>query len=105
MKKASSLDIPGPEVIKVGLIHDLPFMIMNKVEGTNGSKCSQDDQLTIWNRLGEYANKIHGVKQIDELKITTYEFHPIGTEENKDLDLMMTLYFYAGLYISKNKVY
>lgn len=76
MEKASSLDIPSPEVIKVGLIHDLPFMIMNKVEGSNGSKCSQDDQLTIWNRLGEYANKIHGVKQIDELKITTDEFHP-----------------------------
>ena len=46
MEKASSLDIPSPEVIKVGLIHNLPFMIMNKVEGSNGSKCSQDDILS-----------------------------------------------------------
>lgn len=76
IEKVTSLDIPSPDVIKVGLLHDLPFMIMNKVEGSNGSRCSQDDQLSIWKRLGEYANKIHNVKQIDELKVTTDEFHP-----------------------------
>ncbi len=74
MEKASSLDIPSPKVLKVGLIRNLPYMITNKVEGSNGSKCSQADQLSIWKRSGEYANKIHSVKQIDELKVTTDEY-------------------------------
>ena len=76
MEKASSLDIPSPEVISVGVIHDLPFMIMNKIKGSNGSLCSLGDKLSIWRRLGEYASKFHDVKRIDELKISTDEFHP-----------------------------
>ena len=61
--------------LKVGTINDLPFMIMNKIEGLNGSKCTPIEKIKIWKNLGEFANKFHSVKQIQELHIASDEFH------------------------------
>ena len=76
MEKASSLNIPSPKVLKVGIAQSLPFMIMIKIDGENGSKCSPDRKLSIWNKLGSYANAFHDVAQIDKLRVPTDEFHP-----------------------------
>ena len=76
MEKASSSSIPSPEVLKIGLFDELPFMVLNKIEGLNGSKCSPNGNLSIWKKLGRYANKFHKINQIDELNVSTDEFHP-----------------------------
>ena len=75
IQKVNTLNIPSPNVLKVGTINDLPFMIMNKIEGLNGSKCTPIEKIKIWKNLGEFANKFHSVKQIQELHIASDEFH------------------------------
>lgn len=75
MEKASTLNIPSPQVLKIGVLHALPYMVMHKIEGLNGSKCSANEKISIWKNLGRFAKKFHAIKQIDELKIRTDEFH------------------------------
>ncbi len=75
IEKVNSLSIPSPTVLKIGMINDLPFMIMNKIEGLNGSKCTQNEKIKIWRKLGEFASKFHSIEQIQELHIASDEFH------------------------------
>lgn len=75
IEKAKTLNIPSPKVVKVGIIHDLPYMVLDKIEGLNGSKCSREEKIIIWESLGRYARKLHAIKEIDKLEIETDEFH------------------------------
>ncbi len=75
IEKASSLNIPSPSVLKVGMVNDCPFMIMKKIEGLNGSKSTPNEQIEIWRKLGEYARKFHSITAIEKLPIPTDEFH------------------------------
>lgn len=75
IEKVAKLNIPSPEVLKVGMKDQFPFMILNKIEGTNGSKCSANEKLLIWENLGKYAKIFHSIKEIEDLNIATDEFH------------------------------
>ncbi|MBC6994937.1 aminoglycoside phosphotransferase family protein [Neolewinella lacunae] len=75
IEKVTILGVPSPKILKVGMKGKFPFMILSKIEGTNGSKCSTEQNLLIWERLGQFARKFHSINKIEELHITTDEFH------------------------------
>jgi fructosamine-3-kinase len=75
IEKALALNIPSPEVIQVGVNKELPYMVLGKLNGLNGSTCTYEQKVTIWKNLGSYAKKFHAIKKIDTLKVETDEFH------------------------------
>ena len=75
LEKVADLEIPSPKVLKIGVRNNFPFMVQNKIEGLNGSKCTTEQKVLIWKNLGEYARKFHSIKRIEVPQVNTNEFH------------------------------
>lgn len=75
LEKAFDLGICVPKVLKIGTKGKYSFMIQNKVDGINGSKCNDEEKIKIWNDLGKYAFKYHQIERIEIPEIEANEFH------------------------------
>ncbi len=73
--KVSSIGIPSPKAIKLGLKNGFVYMIQNKISGVNGKNCSSSDKYLIWENLGSYASNFHRIEKIEEKAVEDNEFH------------------------------
>jgi len=71
----TKIGIPSPCIIKNEIIDGYPYMIQEKIEGVNGSTCSKEVQLKIYNFLGECARKFNTIPDIDLPELKEAEFH------------------------------
>ncbi len=68
IKKSQELGVLTPDILEVSQLDSRAYQIQTFVEGTPGadidgtSILSQEDQLKVWHKLGEYAKKIHSIK-------------------------------------------
>ena len=62
MNESQKLGVLGPKVFKVGMEENYPYMIISYIEGTHGEEIKEDEQTDVWEKLGEYARKIHSIK-------------------------------------------
>ncbi|MXQ53281.1 aminoglycoside phosphotransferase family protein [Shimazuella alba] len=60
IEQATLYGIPGPEVLTIGKIDQVAYMIQTKVKGINGGDSSLDTK-TIWKSLGKYTKRIHSI--------------------------------------------
>mgnify|MGYP001160559203 CR=1 FL=1 len=60
IEQAAAVGIPGPEVLSVGIVDEIAFMIQAFVEGDNGLD-SKVPRTAVWRKLGEYAKLIHSI--------------------------------------------
>jgi len=58
--QAKALGIPGPEVIAIGKVEKLPYIVLTFVEGEPGID-SNIDRDHLWRALGEYGRLINSV--------------------------------------------
>lgn len=67
LKKAGELGIPAPKVFAVGELEARAYMVQSYSEGIpaaaldGASTLSASEQLKVWQKLGEYAQKVHTV--------------------------------------------
>lgn len=52
--------VKTPQVYKIGIHEDHPYMLMQYIEGIDGN--NHPDQSKIWESLGNYARKIHKIE-------------------------------------------
>ncbi|OZB94232.1 phosphotransferase [Paenibacillus sp. XY044] len=57
IEQAAAVGIPGPEVLSIGIVDEIAYMIQTFIHGDNGldSKVHKSD---IWRQLGDYAKLI-----------------------------------------------
>ena len=61
IEQAVAAGVPGPEVLSVGMVDETAYMIQAFIEGDNGVD-STVPKTEIWNKLGEYAKRIHSIQ-------------------------------------------
>lgn len=80
LHKVRQIDILSPKVLHIGNDksnnkHSFCFMIQEKIEGQNGSQCTQPQKEIIWHTLGVCAQQFHQIGQIDDETVQKSEFH------------------------------
>ena len=75
IEKVKSIGIPSPEILKLGEINQIPYMIQSKLYGENGKSCSPTEKREIWKTLGEYARSYHQIAQIEDADVNKQLFH------------------------------
>jgi aminoglycoside phosphotransferase len=61
LEQASAKGIPGPEVLTLGKLGSVAYMLQTLISGDNGED-SHFDKTAIWRKLGQYAKIIHAIK-------------------------------------------
>ena len=75
LNEVSKLNISCPRVLKIGKEERLSFMIQEKLEGKNGTRCSKKERRTIWFKLGEFARTYNKINRIRVEEVNRLEFH------------------------------
>lgn len=75
LEHVTDLDIYAPNVLKIGVFEDMPFMIESKLIGKNGKLCTAKQKEDIWKKLGNYAKEFHQIKRIEDEAVEANEFH------------------------------
>lgn len=75
LNEVLTLGVPTPKVLKFGFHNDISFMILEKINGINGSLCNDEEKEIIWKKLGLYASKYHNIKRIKNKEVEESEFH------------------------------
>lgn len=55
LEAVAKLGIISPKVFGLGYMDGYSYMLQNKVDGLNGTLCSENIKLKIWESLGQYA--------------------------------------------------
>jgi len=61
IEQAAAVGIPGPEVLSIGIVDEIAYMIQTFIDGNNGLD-STVPRSDIWRQLGEYASHIHSIQ-------------------------------------------
>lgn len=57
IEQAAAVGVPGPEVLSIGIVDEIAYMIQVFIEGDNGLD-STVPKSDVWRKLGEYAKRI-----------------------------------------------
>ncbi len=74
-QKARALGIPCPELFAFGELQDWVYLLMEYLPGKNGSQCTGQEQISIWQKLGCYAKKVHQIPEWGDSVVAAQEFH------------------------------
>lgn len=61
IEQAVAVGIPGPEVLSIGIVDEIAYMIQTFIDGDNGLDSSVP-RSDIWRQLGQYARLIHSIQ-------------------------------------------
>ena len=75
IEKAIKLGIPSPEILKIGIHKEMNFMIQNKIQGINGSLCSAEEKIKIWETLGKYSSIFNQIPRFEIKEVEDNIFH------------------------------
>ncbi|MBV7334111.1 aminoglycoside phosphotransferase family protein [Chloroflexi bacterium TSY] len=62
MSEAQKVGVLVPKVLKIGMKHQSPYMVMSYIEGIDGDDLEKSQQTKIWQKLGQYSREIHNMK-------------------------------------------
>ncbi|MEL7123993.1 MAG: aminoglycoside phosphotransferase family protein [Bacteroidota bacterium] len=75
LEQVAKLGIPSPKVLDIGVLNGVPYQLMNKLPGVNGSLCTADQKAEIWEKLGTYTAIFQQIKKMEVEEVLQAEFH------------------------------
>lgn len=62
LEAAAKLGIPSPIVLGIGYLEGYSYMLQNRIEGQNGTLCTETENLEIWETLGRYTRSFSALQ-------------------------------------------
>jgi hypothetical protein len=75
IEHVNGLAVNSPNVLKIGIFENMPFMIEPKLIDINGKLCNTKQRKNIWKKLGNYAKVFHQIQRIEDKAVEANEFH------------------------------
>ena len=75
MNEVFKLNVKCPQVLKIGNEEGFSFTVQEKIDGKNGTLCSNRQKLKIWSQLGEFARLYNKISYIAVEEVNKLEFH------------------------------